>query len=193
MRAPILALTAAIVTCSGVLAEPLRVGEARRQLFRTEQVEVSVNPAANLDAEEEKALQALIATNSFKFYGAIAFAPSEGLISETLQGAFNYHDALNAQEAAVAACNAVRPQGTPGCIVAAQVLPRQWEPRDFQLSQDATAEFDEFRRLRGDKAFAISATSGGFGVGEGGTADVDALIECNRNAPARDCVIVVKN
>lgn len=177
----------------GAVAEPISGSDARKLLFGAGAAALSINPNADLDETELAALQAMVAANPFNYYGAMAFGPDAGLISETLQGAFNFHDPESAQRAALAACEAVNAAGASPCVIAAQILPRRWEARDFQLSQDATQQMADYRRIRDEKALAISASSGSFGFGQGGTAEADALIECNRNAPARDCVIAVRN
>jgi len=190
-----LIVTAILVGVFGASASasPITGSDARKLLFRGAKTSLVLNPSAPMTDVEKGALETLVATNGFQYYGAMAYAPDEGLISESLQGAFNFHSVESASQAALAACNAANAAGGQPCIVAAQIVPRRYERRDFQLSQDATAAIEEYRAIREEKAMAISPSSGGFGLGQGGTAEADALVECNRTAPQRDCVIAVRN
>lgn len=194
MRVMTLALWSAAAFMGGpALAQPIATEAARDLVFDTREAELVLNPNAPLTNAETSALRTLVSTNGFKYYGAMAYAPDEGLVSESLQGAFNFHDVQSASAAALTACNAARAAGSGPCVVAAQIVPRRWKPSDFQLSQDATVGLATMAEIDGEKAMAVSATSGSFGIGQGNSAEADALTECNRNAPQRDCIVAVKN
>ena len=87
----------------------------------------------------------------------------------------------------------MRKRGTQPCQIAAQLLPRRYKARPFQLSQDGTAAFDDYRRAKGEKAIAVSTGTGSFGIGTGETAEATAIAACNQRAPKNDCVIAVRN
>lgn len=174
-------------------AEPVSGKDARRMLFSDRGTEVVLNASAELSETDRKTIDTLVRSNGFKYYGAIAFSPSQGLLSESLQGAFNYHDPGAAAAAALRACEAARLAGASPCVVAAQVMPRRWSAQPLQLSQDATAAFQDYRRDRGEKAIAVSYGSGGFGIGTGAGAEAAALASCNAASSTGDCVIVVRD
>ena len=136
---------------------------------------------------------------TFRFYGAIAYSPSEGLTANSLQGAFNFHSTEAADRAAVAACNAAREGGSQACQVAAHILPRGYEPGRLQLSHDATNAFrSTYRRVRGNKAMAVSQATGAWKMAEGTDptdAATTAIALCNQDASemggATDCAAVI--
>ena len=125
-----------------------------------------------------------------RYYTAIAWSPKDGMVHESLQAAMNHHSIEAAGAAAVAACNARKSRGAPSCVVAARVVPKNWQPRPLMLSIDATAAFDKkYRRMRGSKAFAVSPATGAFGYG---ASDAAALSACGSTG-ARDCGVVIRN
>jgi hypothetical protein len=174
-------------------AQPKAGAAVEGQLFDAGGAALAVNKAAGLDAEARGMLETLVAANGFKYYGAIAFSPDEGLVSESLQGAFNYHDINAAAAAALSACGKAKKPASAGCILAAQILPRGYSPRGFQLSQDATAAFAGYRKAGQGGALAISPVSGAYGVARGAAAGPEALAACNAKAPRRDCVLAVRD
>lgn len=123
------------------------------------------------------------------YYGAIAFSPDEGFQSEASQSALNHHSVAAADAAALKACNAKRKAGTAACIVAARVLPKGFENRDFTLSTNATeAMRTTYRRASGAKALAVSPATGAYGVGS----PDKALADC-RSGGATDCRVTVQD
>jgi hypothetical protein len=185
MRAAILS---ACLACAAAPAAAQAVsGEAaQRQLFAPRGVELAVSSSLS---EQERAIMAAMVKEadrtkqSFRFYGSIAYSPSEGLTAESLQGAFNFHSTAAADRAAVARCNQARKSGSAECRVAAQVLPKGYEPGREQLSYDATNGFrSTYRRVRGEKAMAISEGTGAWQMAEGSDAAGTAVALCNEAA-----------
>ncbi|MDF0600063.1 5-aminolevulic acid synthase [Psychromarinibacter sp. C21-152] len=190
MRLTLLSLAAALVLPALAAAQPID-GETAAPMLFGDAVSVAVNPGAGLNEKDAEIVDILVRSNDFSYYGAIAFSPEEGLMSESLQGAFNFHDVQTASRAALAACSQAKQPGTEACVVAAQLFPRGYQPRTFQLSQDATAAFADYAESDGPKAIALSASTGAYGIGTGGDAQAQAVAECNAQAGARDCRIAV--
>jgi hypothetical protein len=197
MRSAILGLCLALL--AGPLAAQTVDGRtAQRQLFQTRGMDVALGPT--LTAEERQIVTFMVeeadrTRQSFRFYGTIAYAPAEGLTAQSVQGAFNFHSVAASDRAALAACNAVR-KGGPACVVAANILPNGYQPGRVQLSYDATNAFrSTYRRIRGEKAFAVSQESGAWKMAEGQGAILTALALCNRDARAmrgaNDCSVVI--
>lgn len=190
MRKHLYLATCAVLVASGALADELPTGrQADRQLFGTRGTEGAV---AQLEAlsEQDRAILARVA-QSQKYYGAIAVSPDEGLLSNATVAAANYHSVEPARAAALAECNDKRASGAARCIVGADILPRRYsEGRDLQLNMDASvAVGGAYRRLRGDKAFAISVETGHWGFG---ATDAEASASCAQQG-ADDCRIVIRN
>ncbi len=129
-----------------------------------------------------------------KYYGAIAVAPSAGLLArETTLFAMGHHSAEAARAAALGGCEAARKGGRP-CVIVAEVYPRGWKPRVLQLNQDATRGFRKYRRARGPKAFAASPSTGHWAFARGNGAAAEALARCNAEAGgAGDCRVVIRD
>lgn len=127
-----------------------------------------------------------------KYYSSIAYSPDEGLVSDALQGAFNFHTTDASDAAAIAACNNARKKESNPCQLAARILPRKYKPRALTLSYDATTVFTRsFRREKAPKSFAISSASGAWGSGKNDTA---AIAECEKAAAgAQDCEVVIRD
>ncbi|MAQ85583.1 MAG: 5-aminolevulic acid synthase [Maritimibacter sp.] len=198
MRSTALAiLTASSLAVAGlataVTAQPIDGAAAEGMLFGADTARVAVNPRAALSEEDEQMLRLLVESNEFTYYGAIAFAPGDGIVSPSLQGAFNYHDVDTASRTALTACEAARSPDAGACILALQLFPSGYAPRAFQLSQDATRAFGAMRDAGGEQAFAVSTTTGAFGAGTGQGADLKALSACQQTEGATDCAVVVKD
>lgn len=194
MRHACLIVTALIMSTAPVGAQTLGEAEARAALFGTRGSAVAVSGA--LSATDQGIIRRTIDLLSdqlngpVKYYAAIAYSPDEGLLSEALQSAMNYHSVAAADAAAIAACNATRAAGTRTCEIAARVLPRGYEPRALTLSYDATGAFERaYRRERSPKAMAVSPVTGAFGIGK----SADAAIAACRGgtAGAGDCRVVI--
>ncbi len=177
-------------------AEVIDTKSARKQLYSTRGQ--STQLADELTEAERATIIALIPLmeqqmrTPVKYYSSIAYSPDEGLVSDALQGAFNFHTIESADAAAVSACNKVRKRGSKRCQLAARVFPKKYEPRDLTLSYDATEAFKKvFRRQKAPKSFATSAASGAWGIGK---SDAEALASCKKDASgAGDCRIVIRD
>lgn len=199
MRSAVLCVVIAAIASPGA-AQSVNGDAARQQIYPTRGVQVAVS--RSLSAEERAIVQELVKEadrtgQGFRYYGSIAYSPSEGMTGQSIRGAFNYHSTDAADSAAVASCNAAGGRG--GCQVAAHILPRGYEPGRMQLSYDATNAFrSTYRRVRGAKALAISPGTGAWKMAEGNdTADATttAVELCNQDAARMggrtDCTAVV--
>jgi hypothetical protein len=197
MRRLTICLLMGVLGAGAAAAEVIDSKAARRALFSPGGAEVVINAAAGLAEADVRTLKVLVKTNRLKYYGAIAFSPDEGLLSEALQGAFDFHSTEAASVGALAACNAARKAGTAECMVAATITPKRWKPdRALQLSASATEVFKAFRKGRGPRALAISAQTGAYGVAKGEGAEALALTDCNAAAKIpdyEDCEIVIRD
>jgi hypothetical protein len=183
-----------LVLAAPTRAEAIDTKSARKQLYPTKGL--STRLADALTDSERATIVALIPLmeqqlrSPVKYYSSIAYSPDQGLVSDALQGAFNFHTTEAADAASIAACNKVRAKGTKPCQLAARILPKKYKPRDLTLSYDATEAFNRsFRREKAPKSFAISATSGAWGVGK---TDATAIASCEKDAAgAGDCRVVI--
>lgn len=184
--------TVALLTLAVPLAaaaEPVDTRTARDQLYRNDRVEVVRYSTAGLSDDEIEVLT--VVAQSQKYYAALAFAPEAGIMAEPTVMSANYHTIEAARGAALQTCNERR-SGGASCVIALEVRPQGWEPRDFQLSADATTEFnDDYRRGGGTRAFAISASSGSWGIGRGESAQHDAVAACQGDTEVSDCAVVI--
>jgi hypothetical protein len=192
VRFPILA---ALALCpAAVSAQTFTTDQAEDLIFGTRGSAIAVSGALSPTDQEivKKTLELLEQqiNGPVKYYAAIAYSPDEGLLTEALQSAMNYHSVAAADAAAIAACNAARTAGTAPCQVAARVLPRGYEERPLTVSYDASAAFTKaYRRAKGPKAFAISETTGAYAIGAGAEAAV-AACGASPQAPG-DCRVVI--
>ncbi|SMX42802.1 hypothetical protein [Actibacterium lipolyticum] len=190
MRAFILS---SIIALSGAaaMAEPLSGKAARKLMFPTKGGVVKVI-AHDFLSKNDRDLLAQVSAQQ-PYYGAVALSPDEGLMSEATLAAANYHDVESASRAALAGCNAARQKGSKTCVIAAEIRPKGWKPREIQLSRDATAGLrDEYKGGKGAKALAISPATGKWAyVNMDGPAAQAAVAECNEEANTDDCRVVV--
>ena len=171
------------------LAEPLTGKEAKKLVFAPIVAEVEVMAEAGLPADQAEVLKTVGVSQPY--YGAIAIAPDEGLMSEATVAAANFHDTASAATAALADCNGKKKTETE-CVIAAYIRPAGWKDAGFSLSSDATAALEEYARRKG--ALAISPTTGAFGMAKGDTAVEQALTTCAaKNEKATDCVVAVQD
>ena len=183
-----------IAVAGAAAAQSVSSRQAAAVLFEPGRQVVQVSSA--LSKAEQGTIKALVPLmeqqmqTPVRFYSSIAYAPDQGLVSEALQGAFNHHSPAAADRAARRACAAAKPRGAGPCRIAARVLPRGYQSRPLTLSEAATRAFDTtYRRLIRPKAFAISETTGAWGLG--GT-ERAALNNCRRGG-ARDCRVVIRD
>ena len=199
MRAAILAMVL-LATGTPVAAQAIGGDAARAQLFPTRGIQIAVS--SSLSELERATITEMVSEadrtgQSFRYYGSIAYSPSEGLTGQSIRGAFNYHSTEAADRAAIAACNAAG--GSQLCQVAAHILPRGYEPGRVQLSYDATNGFrSTYGRIRGAKALATSPGTGAWRMAEGvdsNDAASTAVALCNEDAAAMggsgDCTAVI--
>lgn len=192
LRNTCLASTATLATLFAPIAasaDTLDVREARAQLYRADRVEVVRYDMRGLSEQEQQVLTTV--AQSQKYYAAVAFAPDAGIMAEPTVMSANYHNIDAARDAALSGCNERR-SGGARCVVALEVRPAGWEARDLQMSADATEAFnDDFRRARGARVFAISASSGQWGIGRGDAAEADAMSACTGDSGVGDCSPVI--
>ena len=196
-------LLACALATTPVHAQTPSEADAARQLFDPRRVSVAVS--RELTEQEQTLVRTMFdpavlrqAGASFRpvYYGSIAYSPDQGLQSEALQGAYNFHSTAASDAAALAACNAVRASGTRPCAIAGQILPRGYERRPLNLSAAATSGFrTTYRRLPEPKALAASARTGAFSIAQGDGAGETALADCNQKAreagASADCTLVI--
>lgn len=169
---------------------------ARGQLFDHRGGEVVLLPNDVLTEEQQGQLSQM--GGAIPYYGAIAVAPDEGFLSEANQAAANHHSIASAEVAALAACNQAR-SSARACVIVMHFLPRNYETgRALEMSQTSTEAFREYRRGRGEKAFAISATTGNHAFAKGVGAVGLALEACNvgdgtENTAATDCYTAIRD
>lgn len=195
MRLRVLAVMGVCVTALMPLesqaqeADLLTGREAQRLLFKPKTGGSIPNPTSGL-SESDQQLIATVAGQQ-KYYGAIAFSPDEGILSNATVAAANYHDVETASEKALSDCNGNRASGTARCVIAAWIVPPSYEEgRALQLNIDATAAVrKEYRRVRGEKAFAVSMSTGNWGYGN---SDEAALQNCISKG-ADDCTLLLRN
>jgi len=188
--AALLAMIGTALWAADASAEPLGSKAAKKLLFPAKGAEVEVLPVDFLSASDKQVLETV--GKAQKYYGAIAAAPDEGLLSEATMAAADFHDVGAAKVAALAGCNEKR-KGGGKCVVVALIRPRGWkEGRALQLNRDATAGFRKFRRGRAPRALAISRTTGEWSFAKGAGAREEAVKTCNETTKgANDCQVVV--
>ncbi|WP_323036872.1 5-aminolevulic acid synthase [Pararhodobacter sp.] len=192
IRRPILAsalVLSVIAVPLGAFADPVDTDTARSLLFLDERPEVVRYDTTGLTEQEIATLVQVAQTQ--KYYAALAFAPADGIMAEPTVMSANYHSIEAARDAALSGCNERR-SGGASCVIAMEVRPRGWEARALQLSADATTGFeDTYRQERGARAFAISASSGLWGIGLGVNAQENAISACQGDTNVADCAIVI--
>lgn len=181
---------AAALIAGAAMAAPMTGKDARKALFKPGPVEIAVLDLPFL-TEQDRTVLGQIAQQQ-KYYGAIAFAPEDGLLSESLTGAFNFHDVPSARAAALRGCEAQRTSDNP-CEVVTELRPKGWEDgRALSLSGDATNAFrSEYRKARSPKAMAVSPSTGLFAVATDPAAPGTAMGQCEAIAQAGDCTVVL--
>lgn len=196
MKRRLVLVLAVWLAADGAVAEPVSSSAAAGMLYDTESVGLQL--ASGLSKKERatvKNLVPLIAQQTqtkAKYFGALAYAPDEGLVSESLQGAFNFHSVAAADQAALKACQAAKKATSGACRLAARILPPGYQKRGLSLSRDASRGFfTRFLPATGAKFFAASQSTGAWAMGP--SAD-GALAACAAKAKnADDCRIVIEN
>lgn len=170
-------------------AEPFNNDVAKTQLFKLKGRSVELVPHDFLTDKDNAILEQV--AESQLYYAAIAASPDDGILNKATVAAANHHSIEIAGAEAIKACNDLK-TGAAGCVVVAYVRPKGWEPRDVQMSHDATSAWrDDYRRARGEKAFAVSPSTGKFSAAKGdGAADL-ATSSCNDLAETTDCHVIL--
>jgi hypothetical protein len=190
----------AALAATPAAGEPVTGAQARDLLFGLRGQTIVVDQ--NLSELDQTVLRMVIDMSAEQmrqplyWYASIAYAPDRGLTQEPGPvAAANHHGVAAADRAALAACDSARPAGSQPCVIAARVLPRNYEPRALELSFGATSAFREtYRRARGEKAMAISPLTGGFAIATGAGAAEAAVARCNGlSQGAGDCVVAILN
>ncbi|MCR8723431.1 hypothetical protein [Frigidibacter sp. ROC022] len=210
----------ALLTAAQAVAEPLNGRAAGRALFSARTSAVEIVKDSGLSAADQAILGTLFKLkekdlalldqlpgisaadresakavfSQFKeshYYGAVAAAPGDGLVAPATQIAQNLHSPEAARAAALAACAKL---AQSPCVVVAEVLPRRYKPKPLTLSQSATEGFATYKKGKGPKALAISASTDAWAVARGIGAKIGARRECERLAEmkgADDCTVVI--
>lgn len=190
MRVSIVA--AILLTGAAAQAEPVDGKAARKLVFAPDKVEVVLVSQPFLSEQDAAILNQVGAQQPY--YTAIAASPSEGLMSNSLLAAANFHDVDTARAAAIAGCNARKDAKSDDCVIVAEVRPKGWEARPMQLSNEATTALrKEYRKGSGPKALAISVASGDWGIGKGEGAADAALADCAAKSEGADCTVVIQD
>ncbi|MDH3264722.1 MAG: 5-aminolevulic acid synthase [Paracoccaceae bacterium] len=189
---------AALVAAPAVAQEVIGARAAQRLLFNERRAELVAHPQSSVDPRLTALLQDRRQVAGFiesvPYYGAIAVSPDQGLVQDAIVPVGNYHSFESAAGAALGQCNAQRPEGSRPCVIVAEIRPRGWRARALQLSAGATATFRrEYRRGRDERAFAISPTSGGYGIGRGLGAAASAIAACNAAGGVADCRVAISD
>ena len=173
---------------TGAVAEPMAAADARKALYPAKTPLAIVMRKHPKLTEDQSKILAQIAPGQ-PYYGAIAFSPDEGLAVEATVAAVNHHSVEAAEAAALAGCNEKR-KGEEPCAVVVVLRPDGWEPRPLQLSLAATEALRKDYGRSGQRAMAVSAATGAYGIGAGEGAAAASVAACAK-AGATDCAVVV--
>lgn len=176
------------VFASAALAEPISGKDASKLMFSPKGAEVALLPVDGLSPENAALLQQVV--KDYAYYAAAAIAPDENLLeSAATTLVANHHSIEAASTAALAGCNRLR-KGGATCVVAAVVGPKKWEARLLQLSAEGTAALKNDYGKKGERALAMSETTGFFALANGAGAQAAALKACAEKG-ATDCAVIV--
>ncbi|QYK43281.1 MAG: DUF4189 domain-containing protein [Paracoccaceae bacterium] len=181
------AVLAMMLAAGPAVAEPLGGDAARKALIPDKGVSVEIIRHKALPDAQAQVLATVAKGQAH--YGAVAFSPDDGLMSEATVAAVDYHSTEAAAAAAAADCDARR-KGRAKCVIVALIRPAAWEPRPVQMSAAAAAAFRKDYGRSGPRALALSAATGQFALAQGAEAQARALAECNVKGKG-DCSVVV--
>ncbi|MCJ8140224.1 5-aminolevulic acid synthase [Falsirhodobacter halotolerans] len=159
--------------------------DVRGMLYPRAGIDVEILPKDYLPADQAALLRTVGVQQPY--YGAIAISPAEGIMTEATVAAANYHTTDAAATAALRDCNAKR-KAERACEVVGYIRPAGWQQQPVQLSQAATAAFLNDFRGEGPKAFAISPSTGEWGLAKGAGAADAAIAECGAG-----CRVILQN
>ena len=193
VRSVTAAALAGILAAGAAAADPVSGDAARALVFAPQGVEVAFFGDSGLTEADRTLLGA--ALGEIGYYAAVAFPRGQGVMAQGGAVAGNHHSPEAAITAALAECRAKRAAGAPDCAPAAVIRPRGWEARPLQMSGKAAAALGrEYRNAARPRALALSAATGGWGVGSGADAAAAAISACVASVPeARpaDCAVAV--
>ncbi len=181
-------------------AEPISYKEARKVLPKDNG---KVTLVSYPDVVPEKDLNALAAAKmkpkdvfnaigaSLEGFGAVAISPDEGLLVEWISGVSQHHSLDAARTAAIAYCNGKKKPNSADCQVIVEIAPKGGKSVSLTLSAAAiSAVRGAYRKLDTPRAFAISPSTGDFGMDRGDGAR--AIENCaSAGNKANDCVVVI--
>ncbi|MFN3642207.1 MAG: 5-aminolevulic acid synthase [Gemmobacter sp.] len=186
-----IAMAAALVALAGPAPAQVSGADAGVALFPPGKAAIVFTDAVRLNRNDRRTLEQVVV--AVKYYGAIAFAPDRGLMSEATAAAQNYHSVAAAEAAALADCAAK--SGGAACVVVAQVVPEGFAARPLQMSAAATEAFGaDYLPASAPKAFALSTATGSWGFARGQGAAAKAIADCRTRSAtkaAADCAVVV--
>jgi hypothetical protein len=197
----ILSLAMGLFMATQVIAEPLSFKEARKILpkangkvtlvtFEDRLSEKDIATLAGAGLKPKDVFKGIGA--SLSGYGAAAISPDEGVLVEWLSGVSEHHSIGAARVAAVAFCNSKKKAASADCVTLVEVMPKgAKENAALSLSEKANSALRKaFRKLDKPRAFAISPSTGDFGMDRGdGTRAIAACAAAGNDAS--DCVVVV--
>ncbi|WP_045389831.1 hypothetical protein [Falsirhodobacter sp. alg1] len=175
----------AAILAAGAATAQTTLSDVRDMLYSRDRVQVEILPKPYLPADQAELLKTVGAGQAY--YGAIAISPDEGIMVQATVAAANYHNVEAASTAALRDCNAAR-KGATACEIVGYIRPVGWKPQPVQLSYAATQAFLSDFRGDGPKAFAISPTTGEWGIAKGPGAAEAAVSECGP-----DCQVLMQN
>lgn len=176
---------AATLFATAASAQTMGLRDVRAMLYPDAGAEVEILDKDYLPADQAALLKQVGVQQPY--YGAIAISPDEGIMVQATVAAANYHNTETASVAALRDCNAKR-KAERACEIVGYIRPEGWQQQPVQLSQAATEAFmDDFGGRRA-QAFAISPTTGEWGLAEGGDAVTQAVTACGA-----DCQVLIQN
>jgi hypothetical protein len=192
MKRVALGMTLGMCIADAASAQVLTGDAAVSRLYPPNGAEVEILPNDFLPKDQAELLRQVGAVQPY--YGVIAISPDEGIMVDATVAAANQHSVDAARRDALAACDAKRKGATP-CEVVAVIRPAGWADRGFQLSSGATGALTgEYQKIRRARAFAISPSTGSWGIGKGSGAAAKAIEDCAAKDPKpADCVVVVQD
>ena len=190
-----LLIWAAMVLATPVSGDVMTGAQAARLMFSEKghvvQVSGKLTEAEKTIARRIIPLMAKQLREPVRYYASIAYSPDDGMVHDSLQAAVNHHSFQASDRAAVSACNALKSKASQSCRVAARVVPKKFKTRNLTLSIDATVGFKTtYQKAKGRKSFAISPSSGDWGLG---SSDAQAVKNCETNVRPGDCRVVIRD
>lgn len=201
MRPLFFTLATGLFVATQGLAEPISFKDARKILpkangrvtlatFEEQLSETDIARLASANLKPKDVFKGIGA--SLSGYGAVAISPDEGVLVEWLSGVSQHHSIEAARTAAIDYCNSKKKPASADCVSLVEVSPRGAKAdAELSLSEKANdALRTAFRKLDTPRAFAISPTTGDFGMDRGdGTRAVAACAAASNKA--NDCIVVV--